>query len=221
MELYNLITEHNRVTPNYSLEHKELSFDLYISHLQEVGIIGTIDNNYICWASLSDLEEQQKNGDIFAHVLQTGPVQISSLSQALGSRYQEVSKWHRFRIYKRTYNSGEEMYYSQAGQIFLGKTSEGLGSMMARELSTFYRQELLKSSFRLLDPGYRQILEEYRELLTRPKGEEYYHEMKPLIEILERESYLRLCPQDEIRMLYLDCMEACSQLYNRYMTAVR
>ena len=49
----------------------------------------------------------------------------------------------------------------------------------------------------------------------------YYHDMKPNIRIIEDENYLKLCPNPEIRNLYLDCVHACRNLYNRYMTAVR
>lgn len=49
----------------------------------------------------------------------------------------------------------------------------------------------------------------------------YYHDMKPIIRIIEDESYLKLCPKPGIRKLYLDCVHAFRNLYNRYMTAVR
>ncbi len=59
-----------------------------------------------------------------------------------------------------------------------------------------------------------KILEGYKELLTQKETPDYYYEiMEPLISLLKSESYLRLCPNEEIRNIYLECMKECSNLY--------
>ena len=85
----------------------------------------------------------------------------------------------------------------------------------------FYYSESAKCKYRLMDNYYFKILEDYKKLLKQKENYEYYYEMKPLISLLESESYLKLCSNEEIRNMYLDCMKECSNLYNRYMSAVR
>ncbi|TCZ79322.1 hypothetical protein E0485_05510 [Paenibacillus albiflavus] len=46
-------------------------------------------------------------------------------------------------------------------------------------------------------------------------------EMLPIINILNNEYYLKLCPIEEVRCLYWECLDQCSNLYNSYMTASR
>ncbi len=53
------------------------------------------------------------------------------------------------------------------------------------------------------------------------KNASYYLEMKPIIQIIEVEGYLKLCPDPDVRQLYLECLEAGKSLYNRYMSEVR
>ena len=130
-------------------------------------------------------------------------------------------KWHKFRISKILYRDGEYRYYSQATSAYLGDDEIYLAKYMSEEINRFYYSELSKCKFRSMDNYYFKILEGYKKLLEQKENYEYYYEMKPLISLLENESYLKLCPNEEIRNMYLDCMKECSNLYNRYMSAVR
>ena len=221
IEKYNLVNQHNCKEPNYKVDDKEIYFDIYVSSDKEVCIMGSLDNNYICWASITSLDESDLIVSIIDYILKREPVRVSSIYFALGSRYEEVMKWHKFRISKTLYSDGEYRYYSQATPAYLGDDEIYLAKYMSEEINRFYYSELSKCKFRLMDNYYFKILEGYKKLLEQKENYEYYYEMKPLISLLESESYLKLCPNEEIRNMYLDCMKECSNLYNRYMSAVR
>ncbi|WHY87091.1 hypothetical protein QNH39_04295 [Neobacillus novalis] len=220
MEKYNLVTKNKSLTPNYKIDDKSIYFDIYISAGKEVCIIGELDNNYLCWCSITSLSERETNVQIFQHLLNLNPNIISNKTSALGARFQEVRNWHRFRIEKRHYKNGEYLYYSAGTQIFCGENTNK-ENVFESEMNSFYRAELAKCEYRLIDRSYLKILEKYKKILTAKQHFEYYVEMKPLISILETESYLKLCPNEKISGLYLECMKECSNLYNSYMTAVR
>ncbi|GLV67406.1 hypothetical protein Bmyc01_60750 [Bacillus mycoides] len=221
MEEYNLVNRNNYIKPNYKIDDKEVSFDIYVSPDKEVCILGRLDNNYICWASITHLDVSELNVAIFDYILNRKPVMISNGYNVLGFRYEEVIKWHKFRISKTLYRDGRYRYYSQASLSYLGDDEKSLSKYMSGEINNFYYSELAKCNYRLIDNNYIKILECYKNLLTQEENYEYYYEMKPLISILESEGYLKLCPNKEIRNIYWDCMKECSNLYNRYMSSVR
>jgi hypothetical protein len=221
IEKYNLVNQNNCKQPNYKLDDKEIYFDIYISPDKEVCIIGSLDNNYICWTSITILDESDLIVTIIDYILKRKSVMVSSIYYALGFRYEEVMNWHKFRISKKLYSDGEYRYYSQASPAYLGDNEMYLAKYMSGEINRFYYLELAKCKYRLMDNYYFKILEGYKNLLTQKENYEYYNEMKPLISLLKSESYLKLSPDKEIRNIYLDCMKESSNLYNRYMSSVR
>jgi hypothetical protein len=102
-----------------------------------------------------------------------------------------------------------------------GNDEENHGKYFSKDIGTFFEEQLTKCEYRINEGSYLDILKNYLDILTRDKDYSYYYKMKPLISILESESYLRLCKDASVRALYLKCMEECSTLYNRYMTAVK
>lgn len=216
MEKINLIKQYNSVTPNYSLDDKEISFEIYISPDQEVCIIAKLDNNYICWCSITDINDYDTNSSIFQYILNLNVKTISNESYALGEKYNEVKNWHRLIFSKRAYQN-EYRFFSPVNSSFFMD-----GKFFASEISTFYKQERSKCDFRLIDDTYVSILEKYKTILYKANQHySYYHEVKPIIKILEDESYLKLFPDSKIRQLYLECIQKSKDLYNQYMTEVR
>ena len=215
-----MVNKNNSLVPNYKIDDKSIYFDIYLSPDKEVCIIGELDNNYLCWCSITSLSERETNVQIFQYLLIFNPTIISNQTKTLGVRFQEVRNWHRFRIEKRHYKNGDYLYHSTGTQIFCGENSNK-EEVFEREMNSFYRTELAKCEYRLIDRSYLKLLKKYQKILAAKQHVEYYLEMKPLISLLESESYLKLCPNEKIRSLYLECMKECSNLYNSYMTAVR
>ncbi|WP_246599848.1 hypothetical protein [Clostridium lacusfryxellense] len=215
-----MINPNNNVILNYKIDEKDISFEIYISPKQECCIVGRLDNNYICWCSITTIVERKTNTEIFNNVLNPNQKMISSMSKVLGTRYREVMSWHMLRINKRIYKN-EYHYYSPASGAFFVNNENNFGDNFSSEVSTFYNLELSKCEYRLIDNNYIIILEKYKTLLTKKSDYKYYYEMIPIISILNNESYIKLCPNEGIRNLYLDCIKECSNLYNRYMSVAR
>ncbi|WP_432352029.1 hypothetical protein [Sporosarcina sp. A2] len=212
METINLISLHNEVLPSYDISDKEISFDVYSSPDEQVCIIGMIDNNYICWCSITTIQDIEVNAAVFDYVVNRPIRNVSSMYNVLGAEYTEVYEWHRLHIEKRQYNN-QDYYYSPATQIYFQDSKS-----FALEIKQFYTQEKLKCDYRLLDNTYIILLETYKRLVHIDNPDpHYYYEMKPVFQILEDESYIKLSTDTEIRKLYADCMEGARILYNRYM----
>ncbi|HBF38819.1 MAG TPA: hypothetical protein DDW50_16060 [Firmicutes bacterium] len=217
MEQLNQIQQINRVTPNYNLDNTEISFAIYVSPEQEACIIGKLDNNYICWCSITTITDYENKAAIFDYLVKCKPETIFNEPEALGGRYREVMNWHKFYIEKKFYQN-KHKYYSPISGAFFDNDN---GQFFAGEIRTFFDNELSKCKYRLIDDSYIVILKKYQAILTKQSDDGYYCTLKPLISLLEDESYLKLCPVAEFRRLYLECLKECANLYNRYMTAVR
>jgi hypothetical protein len=220
MEQYNLINKQNACTPNYKIKNEDLEFILYISPQQELCIIGQLDNNYKCWFSITSLEERETNASIFNYLFNYEYHLVSNEYQVLKQRYYEIMNWRQIRIVKQHYND-ELRYRFPASNAFFGDPGYDNGRALANDICSFFEQEQQKCYFRLVGTNYINILNQYKKILFSNKDDLYYLEMKPLISILEKEAFLRLCPKQEVRELYISCLEQCSSLYNRYMSAVR
>lgn len=140
--------------------------------------------------------------------------------KVLGSRYLEISRWHFFSVKKEWYKD-HYRFRSPVSNCFLGESPFDNGRFLASEIRDFFRKELRKCHYRLIDNLYVSILISYKSLLMKGSTPEYYHQMLPIIDILRRESYLKICPDEDVRSLYWECLDQCSRLYNSYMTSVR
>ncbi|WP_147300772.1 hypothetical protein [Sporosarcina sp. BI001-red] len=216
MNELNLIQHNNEVMSNYDVKQHEISFVLYLSPEEQVCIIGKLDNNYICWCSITPISDHETNASIFEYVTHQKDKIISNVHKALGSNYSEVNSWHKLHINKRRFK-GEDLYYSPVSSSFFKESK-----FFASQIQRFYKQEKMKCDVRLIDDFYLVILEKYKVLLNkRDQDPSYYIEMQPIIQIIEDESYLKLCTTSRIRKLYVECVNSCTNIYNTYMTSVR
>jgi len=219
-EKFNLINESNKVKPNYDLSHKEVYIELYISKEKELFVIGRADNNYICWCSFTKVMDKEHNERIFDCIANNEFARFSQEYKVLGTgRYVEMQKWYRCTI-TRTPVKGM-LWDTPFGAYYGLENREDHGRFFSGDIIRFFDDLLNLCEFRTDGQEYFHILAHYLDILTKESHYNYYYKMKPLISILEKEAYLRICPDEKIRNLYLECMNECSSLYNRYMTAVR
>lgn len=216
---YNLVNDTISQNPGYLLPN-EMHFDIYVGPDQELCIVGRVDHNYICWASITHCTETDLSVSIINHLLNLNPTMFSTTGYALSSHYEKVMTWHRFSILKKE-RDGQSKYFSQGTHLYFDTNHRYLAKWLANEISCFYTQESLKCQFRLVDKTYVTILKGYEKLLKREKSVEHYFDTKPLRSILEAESYLRLAKDQDVRSTYLSCMKECQSLYNLYMSKVR
>ena len=96
IEELNLITTNTEVKPNYSLENKETSIEVFFNDAGQVLIVGVVDNNYIYWASLTDSSDKEMNANIFDYISRGSVRKVSHLYQvivAAGMSYEEIRRW--------------------------------------------------------------------------------------------------------------------------------
>jgi len=213
---YNLVNESNQVIPNYDLGNKEVYFELYISQEKTICIIGKKDNNYICWCSITNLNDKENNKKIFNYIANYNFNIFSQDFLVLGlERYNEIKNWYNCDIVMSTIDG---MCWSTPFGHYYGDDKDNNGIYFARDILCFYEELIEKCDFRINEGFYIDILNNYLYILTKNVN---YNKIKPLISILECESYLRLSPNKTVRDLYLKCMKESSSLYNRYMDEVR
>lgn len=213
---YNLVDKSNQVIPNYDLSNKEVYFELYVSLDKSLCIIGKIDNNYIVWCSITNLHDKENNREIFNYIVNNCFNIFSQEYFVLGSeRYNEIKNWYNCGIVRSTIDG--MCWRTPFGQYY-GDAEDNHGKYFAMDILSFYEELIEKCNFRINEGNYIDILKSYLFILTK---EANYNKIKPLISILESESYLRLSSNETVRDLYLKCMKECSSLYNRYMDAVR
>lgn len=220
IEKFNLINESNKIKPNYDVSSKEVDIELSISKEKELCIISRIDNNYICWCSLTNVVDKEYNAKIFDHIANSKFTAFSQEYKVLGTdKYAEIQKWYRCTITRTSVNG--MLWATPFGAYYGLENREEHGRFFSGDIIGFFDDLLYLCEFRIAGQMYIHILEQYLDMLRKDKDYSYYYKMKPLISILEKESYLRICSDDKIRNLYLECMNECSSLYSRYMTAVR
>ena len=214
---YNLVNEGTIVVPNYDLSDKEVYFELYFSPDQTVCMIGKIDNNYLCWYSITKLSDKEVNEKIFNYVANHRFTHYSQDYLVLGyERFDEIRNWYRCEITRTTMEGIS--WNTPFGSNFGDSDKENHGHNFARNIVWFYHELLEKCHFRINEGFYTDILIHYLAILTK---EIDYHKVKSLISILEGESFLRLSPNERVRELYLKCMKEGRNLYNRYMDRAR
>jgi len=220
VERFNLLNLRNIIKPNYDLSNKEVYIELYISKEKKLYIIGKIDNNYICWCSLTNIADKEDNAKIFDHIANNNFTLFSTEQLVLGKQmYEEIRKWYNCTISRASYE--DMLWYTPFGCYYGKENRETHGKSFSHDIESLFNELLELSEFRSANRGYVSFLEYYLDLLRKDNDYRYYYKMKPVISILEKESYLKICPDDIIRELYLKCMNECSSLYGRCMSVER
>lgn len=213
----NLVKKSNQVIPNYDLYDKEISIDLYFSPEETVCIICKVDNNYLCWGSITELNDVKKNKKIFNYITDHDLTVFSNEYLALGyEKYEEIKNWYKCEMVRS--NKTDTAWRTPFGHNY-GETSDKQhqGQFFSGDIARYYEELKAKCTFRLMH-SYKEILKSYLDIL---KDEVDYLKVKPLISILEKESYLRVASDKTARELYLNCIKESASLYNRHMNRVR
>lgn len=219
---YNLVNHRTMVKPNYDLSNRETSIRIYIDRKGNLITLGIVDNNYIHWASLTKTEDKKLNEIIFNHIANDEYSIVSQEYLALqtkGIKYEDLRQWYGATLTRDSrYNMAWETpfgHYYGADQI------DNNGKYFADDVSQYLVILQERCKFRECDGEYIDILNYYRNILLQNDDDLYYQQIKPLAEMLQKEDYLKVSTNTEIRELYLQCMNIISSLYNCYMSAVK
>ncbi len=215
----NLLTESNKVNPNYDLSNRETYIELYVGN-EKLCIIGCMDPNYICWCSITDIGDKENNARIFDHIANDKFNIFSHLYKVIDlNEFYKLQNWYHCRIIR---TSEKGMLWKLPFRGYYGlENKEQHGRFFSEYISSLYDDVLKLSEFRGGGQRYVQMLEYYLDILKKEKDYNYYKIIEPLFSILEKESYLFVCPDEKTRNLYKECMRVCNELYGCYMTAVR
>ena len=219
IQYQNLVNQDNYVKPNYDVIQKELYIKLYISPDKELCIVGELDNNYMVWCSFTNLSAVDLNNEIFSYITQHTFQHVSTLFKVLGNiKIEQIQTWYVCSIVKSTL---PYMTWETPFGHYYGNDTDNHGKYFSRDIQVFYDDLIKKSEHRTFGTHYKDVLRGYQHILAEDEDVLYYTKIKPLVAILEAESYLLLSQDLEIRTLYLSCRAETIRLYNRYMTAVR
>lgn len=216
----NMIKENNSKIANYDLSDLEVSIEFRINYKKQVLIIGRLDNNYICWYSITNIDDVENNSAIFNYLANKRPELISDEYNANPDKYEDISTWLTGKIYRINTNGGK---WATPFGCNYGLVNEKLhGKFFAGDIKSYYDKNINLCEWRNLNNNYVEILKDYYEKLNlKNKGFDYYLEVKPIIAILRSESYLTLSIDKELREIYLRCIKVANSLYNIYMTVIR
>jgi len=221
--LYELVNQKNAIEPNYELNKQQFSFEIYINHLGDLCIIKRIDNNYICGLSFSTVSDLVRTQAILNGMIETSNPLISTEYNVLGYRI-DRSEWYQIRI-SHTMQDGE-LWFSILGDISRDVSSRFQLSNFAQQLQLVFSILISICDSRLADGLYIPVLKSYHILLSKFERNDfeapaYYHQMKPLIEVIRKESYVKLASNAEVRELYFSILRAIDNLYGAFMDKAR
>lgn len=222
IEQYNLVDQTTAVTPNYDISRKELYIELYFDSQDTVIIVGAIDSNYISWASVSSTNDIKLNAEIFNRIAKGGFRCATNEYLALkkkGIRYEDLKRYYK-AVLLRTQESGGK-WKTPFGHYYSLDRTESNGDFFANDVKGF--PEVLRERCRIRECNgqYAALLREYTAELRQTDFRAYDFRIRPIREMLEQEGYLVLSRNEDIKRLYLECIEITREKYNEYMTAIR
>lgn len=221
IEKYNLISTKNAVKPNYVLTGREkFNFiEFFVDANGRLFTCGNIDNNYACWFSVTDISEMELTEKIIEHIIgsfgNTPPV-VTGISEAFPKFWKNMQEMYRCRVQPK---DDGNFICSVDGEIIADKSI--VGEYCARKLSGLLLRLRYKCGIRECGGDYLPILGKYLRSLKNSDFMKYKYEILPVREILEKEQYLLVSENAEVRRTYIACMERIGNLYNAYMSAVR
>lgn len=221
----NLVNYSTKVTPNYPVSGEKTNISLYFSKDGRLLIVGKIDNNYIYWASFTNIDDREKNEAIFNYIAdESFKIELVSNEhlalKAAGFDYEGLKTWYktdldRVSVQNMAWKTPFGHYYGR-DQIELN------GRYFAGDVAGHLNTLLKRCQFREANGAYREVLDYCFYEVARDSGNPYYYrQVEDLINMLRQEQYLVLSDDDGIREKYLRIFEEASELYGRCQSSER
>jgi len=182
----------------------------------KVFIEGVADNNYTFWLSKTDIIDTSINTQICQHILDGSFDVYYSKSKY----YQELHYLFKQSIYQ-TSDYANLKWHTPFGS-YIGD-NDNAGSFIAKSLVT-YKTQIDKLCEARADSGnYLSVMQSMLNHLSKRTNDPIwdYTAATPWIKLVEAEDYLLCSKNEQIKGLYMQLAKHCSDLYDRYMTAVR
>ena len=219
----NYVNQRNRQNVSYTINPDHRPIDLYFTRDRRVLIVGTADNNYIFWLSVSACEDEAATGEAFDQITRQEWDTHTALYLALkeaGFDYEDLAWMYHDRIVQ---SKQPGMAWSTPFGHCYGTDDADNGKFFAHDIAGFPDILETKCRIRAADGLYFPVLKEYLRILEDGDDPLYYMspDVRAIHEILKQEQYLILAEDIKVREYYYAAAKKEAELYNRYMTAVR
>lgn len=219
----NYVNQKNRQNVSYTINPDHRQIDLYFTRDRRVLIVGTADNNYIFWLSVSACEDEAATGEAFDQITRQEWDTHTALYLALkeaGFDYEDLAWMYHDRIVQ---SKQPGMAWSTPFGHCYGTDDADNGKFFAHDIAGFPDILETKCRIRAADGLYFPVLKEYLRILEDGDDPLYYMspDVRAIHEILKQEQYLILAEDIKVREYYHAAAKKEAELYNRYMTAVR
>ncbi len=219
----NYVNQKNRQNVSYTINPDRRQIDLYFTRDRRVIIVGTADNNYIFWLSVSACEDEAATGEAFDQITRQEWDTHTALYLALkeaGFDYEDLAWMYHDRIVQ---SKQPGMAWSTPFGHCYGTDDADNGKFFAHDIAGFPDILETKCRIRAADGLYFPVLKEYLRILEDGDDPLYYMspDVRAIHEILKQEQYLILAEDIKVREYYHAAAKKEAELYNRYMTAVR
>ena len=219
----NYVNQKNRQNVSYTINPDHRQIDFYFTRDRRVIIVGTADNNYIFWLSVSACEDEAATGEAFDQITRQEWDTHTALYLALkeaGFDYEDLAWMYHDRIVQ---SKQPGMAWSTPFGHCYGTDDADNGKFFAHDIAGFPDILETKCRIRAADGLYFPVLKEYLRILEDGDDPLYYMspDVRAIHEILKQEQYLILAEDIKVREYYHAAAKKEAELYNRYMTAVR
>lgn len=219
----NYVNQKNWQNVSYTINQDHRQIELYITRDRKVIVVGTADNNYIFWLSVSACEDEAATGEAFDQITRQEWDTHTALYLALkeaGFDYEDLAWMYHDRIVQ---SKQPGMAWSTPFGHCYGTDDADNGKFFAHDIAGFPDILETKCRIRAADGLYFPVLKEYLRILEDGDDPLYYMspDVRAIHEILKQEQYLILAEDIKVREYYHAAAKKEAELYNRYMTAVR
>ena len=219
----NYVNQKNWQNVSYTINPDHRQIELYITRDRKVIVVGTADNNYIFWLSVSACEDEAATGEAFNQITRRKWDTHTALYLALeeaGFDYEDLAWMYHDRIVQ---SKQPGMAWSTPFGHCYGTDDADNGKFFAHDIAGFPDILETKCRIRAADGLYFPVLKEYLRILEDGDDPLYYMspDVRAIHEILKQEQYLILAEDIKVREYYHAAAKKEAELYNRYMTAVR
>lgn len=210
---YNFITDEDLVKPNYDLAKYPYKVRVVFERSGNIIILGMV-NDYVYWASYTNVEDTEINAAIFNEITRKDLSRISHEYTLIPKIEMDWDDYH--------YLFAEEVSPREDGGFDTpfghGYSAEGekCGKWFAADLRRHLvnMRELCKT--REQDGLYAGILGKYLKQLEKLTWEDYGDDSS-IRSIIRSERYLVLSDNEAIRGVYIECARRLKSIYCEYM----
>ncbi|WP_063282362.1 hypothetical protein [Lactococcus cremoris] len=194
---------------------------MYFSPGGKVAIIGSIDNNYVTWFSVSDYSDIEGNSEVFDLLFQKSLRQVASRYTVFywNGDYPKVDNWYSKKI-NLDFNG---LIYQALDEEKPYYWKPLVAQEVAKEVKKYFL--LMRKRADLRAEHYQPILKSWLNKLYVAQEESgafaYQRLENVLIPLINKENYLLLANDDTIRQSYIQVKKLLKSLYNDYQTAIR